>query len=248
MHRLLCGDSTDPESFRRLVGRRKVHLVFSGPPYFNQRPYARWHTYDSYIEDMKTIIRHCTSRLEAGGLVAWQIGRGAKERRDHIGHLSVLLNEQQLYYQDAIAWVKPSANYTVKRSCHILRNGFYYPAFRWEVILIYRKPGRMTRMSSSDREYMSRYHTDVWEIPWVTRQMKRYGHPSVAPLEIPLRCLRAYSKRGNNVLDPFAGSGTTLIAAEETGRKCLAIERRPAYCKTIIKRWERVTGKKAHRL
>jgi DNA modification methylase len=201
-----------------------------------------------YLDDMAQVIDNSAETLEDGGVMAWQIGRGAKARKDHIGHLSVLMAERQLHYQDAIAWIKPSGNYSVKRSCHILANGFYYPAFRWEVILVYRKPGPMPRMSAVDRKYMAKHHVDVWEIPWVTHQMRRYGRPSVAPLEISLRCIRAYSRPENNVFEPFGGSGTTLIAAEKTKRNCLAIERRPEYCRIIIKRWGQLTGKKARRL
>ena len=80
----------------------------------------------------------------------------------------------------------------------------------------------------------------------MSHQMKRYGHPSISPVEIPKRCILAYAKRKGNVLDPFGGSGTTLIAAEKTGRKCFMIERKPRYCKIIINRWETLTNKRAH--
>lgn len=245
-HRLLCGDSRNVDDVKLLIGRRKVTLVFAGPPYYNQRSYSRWRNYAAYIHDMTQVMDNCIRYLKSGGIMAWQIGRGAKEQKDHIGHLSVCMSERQLKYQYAIAWIKPSGNYSIKRSCHILRTGFYYPSFRWEVILVYRKPGgQMSRMSMSDRKYMSDHHVDVWEIPWVAQQLRRYGHPSVAPLEIPRRCIRAYSRKGNNVYEPFGGSGTTLIAAEETQRTCMLMERKPQYCRSIINRWEQLTGQKA---
>jgi DNA modification methylase len=247
-HRLLCGDSRSLQNIKMLLGRNKIHLVFSGPPYFNQRAYGHWKTYssyDSYLTSMQKVIKNCDLHLNDGGVLAWQIGRGAKEHKDHVGFISTILDEQHLQFQDAIVWIKPSANYSIKRSCHILTNGFYYPAFRWEVILIYRKNGPMPRMSFVDRKYMAQHHTDVWTIPWVTHQMKQYKHPAVCPIEIPIRCIRAYSKKGNNVFEPFAGSGTTLIAAEQINRKCFAIEANPNYCATIIKRWEELTGQKA---
>jgi len=245
-HRLLCGDSTNLESIKKVAGRNDIHLVFAGPPYFNQRNYSHWSTYDAYLEDIGAVMNNCISALGSCGVVTWLIGRGSCEHKDHIAFHSMMLGYQGLKFQDAIAWIKPGANYSVKRSCHIRLNGFYYPAFRWETVLVYRMAGSMPRMSVSDRKYMAQHHTDVWEIPWVTQQMERYGHPSVCPVEIPRRCILAYAKRKGNVLDPFGGSGTTLIASELTGRKCFLIELKPKYCKIMIHRWESLTGKKAH--
>ncbi len=247
-HRLICGDSSDPTILRRLVGAREIGLLFTSPPYYNQRAYRRWSSYDAYLGSMQDTLKPCLSRLAAGGVVAWLIGRGSTEKKDHAAYHSLLLEGHGLGFQDAIAWIKPAGNYTVKRSCHIRRNGFYYPTFRWETVLVYRKPGRMRRMSTRERRYMALHHTDVWEIPWVVRPMKRFGHPCVCPTEIPRRCILAYLKAGGFVLDPFGGSGTTLIAAEETGRRGLLIERDAGYCATTIRRWEEQTGGHARRL
>ena len=95
---------------------------------------------------------------------------------------------------------------------------------------------------------MSKFHTDVWEIPAVTNQMERFGHPAVCPVEIPYRSIQAYTGKGDMVFEPFGGSGTTLIAAEKAGRKAYLMEVNPAYCDMIVKRWETLTGDKAVRV
>jgi DNA modification methylase len=65
------------------------------------------------------------------------------------------------------------------------------------------------------------------------------------PVELPWRCIKMHSDKGDAVIEPFCGSGTTIIACEELGRKCYAIERDPKYCDVTIRRWENFTGKKA---
>lgn len=82
----------------------------------------------------------------------------------------------------------------------------------------------------------------------MTRQLEQYGHPGVCPVEIPYLALLAYTRPAATVLDPFGGSGTTLIAAEKTGRKALLSEVSPRFCDMSVKRWESFTGEKATRL
>jgi DNA modification methylase len=144
---------------------------------------------------MEEIIKNCLDVTNENCIFAWLVGRGSSEHKDHVAHISFLLEKNGLIFQDAIAWIKPGANYTIKRSCHIRLNGYYYPAFKWENIVIYRKGKAMPKMSDYDRNYMAKHHTDVWKIPWVTQQAKRFGHPSVCPEEIPSRCIYAYTKK-----------------------------------------------------
>jgi DNA modification methylase len=103
----------------------------------------------------------------------------------------------------------------------------------------------MPKMTREGRDYMMKYHTDVWEIPAITNQMEQFGHPAVCPVEIPYRSMQAYSGSGASVFEPFGGSGTTLIAAEKASRKAYLMELNPVYCDVIIKRWESLTGDKA---
>lgn len=70
-------------------------------------------------------------------------------------------------------------------------------------------------------------------------------HPTMKPVKLMGRLILYSSREGEIVLDPFGGSGTTLIAAEQTGRACRMIELSPTYCQTIIKRWEEATGEQA---
>jgi DNA modification methylase len=95
-----------------------------------------------------------------------------------------------------------------------------------------------------------RYRTNVWDYAGVNtlkpgRMDELALHPTVKPVALVADAIRDCSKRGGIVLDPFAGSGTTLIAAEKTGRLARVIEFVPAYCDTIVRRFEVMTGKGA---
>ncbi len=86
--------------------------------------------------------------------------------------------------------------------------------------------------------------TDVWKFGRVTGD-ERHGHATPKPVEMMARCIKSSSRAGDIVVEPFLGSGTTLIAAEQLGRKCYGVELSPAYVDVIVQRWENLTGKKA---
>ncbi len=196
---------------------------------------------------MQKIIRNCHATLKNGGVCVWNIGNGCTTHHNHVSHHSRLFEEIGFQFLDNIIWKKTAANYATPRNFHIQRNSCYYPAFEWEALLVYQKTGDMPKMTREGRDYMAKYHTDVWEIPAVTNQMKIFGHPAVCPVEIPYRSMQAYSGSGDKIFEPFGGSGTTLIAAEKASRKAFLMEMNPAYCDIIVKRWENLTGNKAVR-
>ena len=86
-----------------------------------------------------------------------------------------------------------------------------------------------------------RHDSDVWEISRETG----YEHPNQKPVELPARAIRNSSEAGEVVLDPFLGSGSSLIAAEKLDRRCFGLELNPVYCDVIVRRWERFVGKAA---
>jgi DNA modification methylase len=93
-----------------------------------------------------------------------------------------------------------------------------------------------------------RYRTNVWDYAGVNTAARREDlamHPTVKPVALVAEAIKDCSRRGEIVLDPFGGSGTTLIAAQKTGRLARLIEFDPAYCDTILHRFERVSGKPA---
>ena len=110
-----------------------------------------------------------------------------------------------------------------------------------------REYDELKREFYSTRAYFDNTHdnmTDVWEYPGVTGD-ERLGHATPKPVAMIERCIKSSSEADGIVIEPFLGSGTTLIAAEKTNRKCYGMEISPKYCDVIIQRWENATGKKA---
>ena len=92
-------------------------------------------------------------------------------------------------------------------------------------------------MKSADRT-----RDTVWEFP---RPSRSEEHPTMKPVALFEKAIREASLVGDGVYDPFLGSGTTLIASEQAGRRCFGLEISPRYCDTIVARWEKFTGRKA---
>jgi DNA modification methylase len=130
-------------------------------------------------------------------------------------------------YRQTLVWVKDSM---------VLGHSDYH--YKHEPIFYGWKPGALHRQPPN------RTQVSVWEID---RPKRNEEHPTMKPVELVAKAIENSSLRGESIYDPFLGSGTTLIAAEQLGRKCYGMEISPAYCDVIVKRWETLTGKKATR-
>ena len=247
-HRLLCGDSRHKKTWNRLLGRTKVDHIFAGPPHFNQRAYSHWDDYAEYLRDMDAVMARCHAALKDGGIAVWNIGNGSSTNHAHVVHHAGLLEENGFRFVDMIIWFKSAPNFGIPRHVNIKKHRLYYPSHQWEAIHIYQKPGKMPVMSPEGVTYLWEHATDVWKIPAVRDQIQMHSHPAVCPVEIPFRTILAYTDEGATVLDPFGGSGTTLIAAERTGRRAFLVEKSSEYCDQIVKRWEEFTHKRARRI
>jgi DNA modification methylase len=133
--------------------------------------------------------------------------------------------------------------------------------FHWSSTIIWAKDGFVLGRSHFHRRYEPIWYgwleagsssfagrrdlDDVWELP---RPRKSPHHPTTKPVELIERAIEASSAAGDLLLDPFAGSGSSLIAAERTGRRAALIELDPIYCDVILARWEAFSGEPAARL
>jgi len=112
-----------------------------------------------------------------------------------------------------------------------------------------REHDELKREFYSTRAHFDNTHenmTDVWSFPRVVGE-ERYGHATPKPVAMVTRIVKSSSQDSSLILDPFLGSGTTLIAAEQLGRRCYGLEIEPKYCDVILARWENLTGKTARR-
>ena len=132
-------------------------------------------------------------------------------------------------------------NYTkIQKYCN--KNGI--SAFLDDYAVIRRKYDDLNifQKTLTDEERSEWGQWAIWDIPTVN---KREGHPAAFPVELPARCIKMHSREGDIVVEPFGGSGTTLIACEQLNRKCRLMEREPKYVDVILARWEKLTGDKA---
>lgn len=126
--------------------------------------------------------------------------------------------------------------------------GTFYRS-KHELIFVF-KQGTGEHINSFGLGETRRYRTNVWDHAGISSISADRGdelamHPTVKPVTLVADAIRDCSKRGHIILDCFGGSGSTLIAAEKTGRSARLIEFDPLYCDTIVRRWERLTGKHA---
>jgi DNA modification methylase len=267
-HRLLCGDSGKAEDVDRLLDGAPIHLVNTDPPY-NVRVEPRSNNaitagLSSFQGTMHhqglDVARHpeksqpthkklrATDRPLANDfvgeeefdrlLLAWfgNIARTLLPGRaaylwggySNIGKYPRALAACGLYFSQAIIWVKEHPVLTPKDFMGNHEWSFYC----W-------------KEGATHRFLGLKNITDVWEVQKVNPQSMI--HLTGKPVELAARAMEYSSKPGENVLDLFGGSGSTLIAAEQTDPRAYLMELDPLYCDVIVQRWEQFTGQKAER-
>ena len=249
-HRVICGDASDERIFQKLLMEVEVELVISSLPRFNNMGIGNWENIGKYLQDIEKAIHLIANKLAKGGIVHWNIGNPSNLKTNLAAKHAGYFESAGLQYLEMLILSRPYAPFSTNRSAQIRQNGYYYPAHQSNPIWVYQKPGKMPKMTSEGKKYMMDFTTDLWEINYVVNQIKTLGHPAVTPMDLPFRAIQAYSQKGAKILDPYAGTGTTLIAAEKAGgdRKVYLIEINPFFCEVTIDRWEKYTGQKVKRL
>lgn len=246
-HRLFCGNALDEESYRLLLRDERAQMVFTDPPYNVKidrhvcglgsvkheafKMAAGEMTEEEFIEFLSKAMRLMADFSIAGSLhfvcMDW--------RHD----LELQLAARPIYgrAKQVVVWNKTNAGMgTFYRSKH-------------EFIFVF-KSGSGTHVNNFRLGERGRYRTNVWDYAGVNafkreRMAELSAHPTVKPLPLVVDALKDCSVRRGIILDPFAGSGTTILAAEKTGRIARAMELDPHYVDVAIGRWQTLTGKSA---
>jgi len=231
-HRLLCGDSTVAESYQQLLKGETVDMVFTDPPY--NVNYA-----NSAKDKMRGKDRAILNDNLGDGFYDFLLAALTPTIAHCRGGIYVAMSSSELdvlqsafraaggKWSTFVIWAKNT--FTLGRSDYQRQ---YEP-------ILYGWPDGATRHWCGDRD-----QSDVWQIK---KPHKNDLHPTMKPVELVERAIRNSSRPGNVVLDPFGGSGTTLIAAEKSGRLAQLIELDPKYADVIVRRWQEWTGKQATR-
>jgi DNA modification methylase len=241
-HRVLCGDSTDKASVERLMDGKKADMSFTSPPYnmgensklsFHDSRGSKYTNSDDSLDNYKELISKSTElsiEYAKESFVNLQIL--AKNKKEILHWLADLSD----YFKDIFFWkkqtVQPSRAYNVANS-------------QTEIILLFGKSN--TSRSWGNKKFRGNFSNHVETKSASGENKNTKIHNATFPVELPLKFITQGYEENSLVLDLFLGTGTTLIAAEKTGRICYGMELDPKYVDTIIKRWEDYTNGKTEK-
>jgi DNA modification methylase len=246
-HRLLCGDARDNGAYERLINGEKAEIVFTDPPYnvpidghvcglgdIHHREFAMASgemSPEAFTVFLKSVFEKLVAHSTNGAIhyvcMDWR----------HIAEMMAAGNDVYTELKNLVVWSKSNAGM-----------GSFYRS-RHELVFVW-KSGSAPHINNFELGQHGRNRTNVWEYAGIStmrpgRLEELAMHPTVKPVALVADALKDCSRRNSIVLDPFAGSGTTLIAAERTGRRACAIEIDPVYVDVAIRRWQSFTGKSA---
>jgi len=237
-HRLICGDATDPEAYARLMDGAEAQMIFTDPPYnvpidghvvglgkVKHREFAMASGEMSeaeFTEFLATVFQNLASHSAAGAIhfvcMDWR----------HLGEVLAAGKSAYSELKNLCVWVKTNGGMgSLYRSQH-------------ELVFVF-KSGTGPHINNVELGKHGRYRTNIWSYPGSNsfgknRDAELALHPTIKPKKLVSDAILDCSRRGGIVLDAFAGSGTTLVAAAQTGRRGYGIELDPYYCDVIVRR------------
>jgi DNA modification methylase len=248
-HRLINGDARDLS----FLNDESVHLVVTSPPYwnlkqYNESPHQLGHIqdYEAFLAELEKVWRHIFRILVPGGRLVCVVGDVCVARRSFGRHLvfplhadiCVICRRIGFDNLNPIVWHKiANASYEVPNGSKFLGKPYEPNAIiknDMEFILMQRKPGGYRKPTNAQRtasklskEEFNRWFQQIWNITGASTKQ----HPAPFPLDLATRLIRMFSFTEDTVLDPFCGTGTTMIAALRTGRNSIGVEIDPEYCR-----------------
>ncbi|MCC6457261.1 MAG: site-specific DNA-methyltransferase [Caldilineaceae bacterium] len=244
-HLLICGDATDSAVVTRLMGDNRAALFATDPPYLvdydgNNHPH-KWDEEDKN-KDWSESYKDWDRAVEGDGLydgfvsvaiqhailpnAAWYCWHASRRQ----AMLEAVWEKHSAFVHQQIIWMKDRPVLT--RSWYMWRHEPCF--FGW---VRGRKPPR----------HAEDYPHSVWEIPTIAPGQETL-HPTSKPLELFMIPMRQHTLPGEICYEPFSGSGSQILAAENLGRRCRAVEKAPEYVAVALQRWSDATGKSPHLL
>lgn len=252
-HRLINGDARDLS----FLEDTSVHLVVTSPPYWNLKRYnehpgqlGHIQDYEAFLLEIGKVWRHVYRVLVPGGRLVCVVGDVCVARRTFGRHLVFPLHAdicvicRQIGFDNLnpIVWHKiANASYEVANGSKFLGKPYEPNAIiknDMEFILMQRKPGgyrkpteEQRKASKINKEDFDRWFQQIWNMTGASTK----HHPAPYPLELASRLVQMFSFVGDTVLDPFCGSGTTMVAALRSGRNSIGVEIDPEYCRMAVR-------------
>ncbi len=253
-HRLINGDARDLS----FLPAESIHLAVTSPPYWNLKRYnendnqlGHIDDYETFLDELDKVWRHIFRALAPGGRLVCVVGDVCVSRRQFGRHLvfplhaDIAVRCRKIGFDNLnpIIWHKiANASYEVPNGSKFLGKPYEPNAIiknDIEFILMQRKPGGYRQPTNGQRRESKIEKTDfdewfqqIWNIPGASTR----AHPAPFPLELAARLVCMFSFTGDTVLDPFCGSGTTMVAALKNGRNSIGIEIDREYCRMAARR------------
>jgi DNA modification methylase len=224
-HRLLCGDATNASDVGRLLNGASPTLMVTDPPYGVEYDPSWRHRAGMSSSERTGVVANDD---RADWRSAWELFPGDVAYVWHAGlqgaTVAESLHASRFSVRAQIIWAKPHL---------VIGRGHYH----WQ----HEPCFYAVRTGKTGRWQGSRKQTTLWEIGTGDQDAATF-HGTQKPVECMRRPIMNSSRKGDGIYEPFAGSGSTIIAAERTGRSCFAMELDPAYCDLIVERWRQATG------
>lgn len=257
LHQLIQADARDLS----YLADGSVHLVITSPPYWTLKRYrehpdqlGHFADYEGFVAQLARVWKHCLRILVPGGRLVIVVGDVCLSRKKFGRHLvmplhaDIVVSCRKLGFDNLnpIIWDKiANANYEVNNGSGFLGKPYEPNAIiknDIEFILMQRKPGGYRKPTDEQRR-LSKLAKDEYAA-WFRQSWSMTGastkqHPAPFPLELAYRLVRMFSFTGDTVLDPFCGTGTTMLAAMKAGRNSIGVEIDPHYCDMALKRLQR---------
>ena len=254
LHRLIHGDNRSLP----FIADESVHLVVTSPPYWSLKRYNEQRgqlghiaDYERFISELSKVWKEVYRVLVPGGRLVCVVGDVCLSRKEHGRHLvmplhadiTVICRKLGFDNLNPIIWHKISnANFEANDGTKFLGKPYEPNAIvknDIEFILMQRKPGgyrkptqEQRRLSMIDKDDFAEWFRQFWNITGASTR----NHPAPFPFELAYRLVRMFSFSGDTVLDPFCGTGTTMLAAIKTGRNSIGVEIDEEYCRMALHR------------
>jgi len=226
----------------RLIAPASIDLIITSPPYNVDIQYNSHDdqiTYDEYLAFSKRWMKRCYGWLKDDGRFCLNIPLDKnKGGQQSVGaDLTMIAKKCGFSYHSTIVWNEGNISRRTAWGSWMSASAPYVIAPVELIVVLYKKSWKKTsgtRESDISREEFMEWTNGLWTFNG--ERKTKIGHPAPFPVELPLRCMKLFSFVGDTVLDPFMGSGSTLVAASRCNRKGIGIEIDPRYCEIAAER------------